>query len=170
MIVLISEIPEDGIVIETSEAFPRPFADPAWRLEGVHLTVRKEGEDVLVQGGLEARVPQTCSRCLETFHVTVAPPVDARFVPAPSGRGEERELAADDLETDVYSGNALDLASLVETETTLALPMKPLCAEECRGLCPICGANKNTTACNCTVKAPDPRWAALQGLADRLAR
>ena len=80
-----------------------------------HLTVRKEGEDVLVLGSLQARVPQTCSRCLDPFHVTVAPPVDARFVPAPAGRGEEHELGADDLETDVYSGNALDLALLVET-------------------------------------------------------
>jgi uncharacterized protein len=170
MIVLVSEIPDDGIVVDNPGAFPRPFADPAWRLEALDLTVRKEGDDVLVLGRLEARVPQTCSRCLDTFHVTVAPPVDARFVPAPPGRGEEHELGADDLETDVYSGNALDLSSLVETETTLALPMKPLCAEGCRGLCPVCGANRNASACGCTVKASDPRWTALQGLADRLAR
>jgi DUF177 domain-containing protein len=170
MIVLISGIPDDGMVVDNAEAIPRPFADPAWRLEHVHLTVRKDGDDVLVLGRMGARVPQTCARCLETFHVTVAPAVDARFVPAPAGRGEEHELGADDLETDVYSGNSLDLASLVETETTLALPMKPLCADGCRGLCPVCGTNRNATVCGCTVKAPDPRWAALQGLAGRLAR
>jgi uncharacterized protein len=170
MIVRISEIPDEGILIEGTELFPRPFADAAWQLQDLHLSVRKDVDEVHVLGRLEARVPQTCARCLEPFHVTVAPAVDARFVPAPSGRGEEHELGADDLETDVYFGDILDLRSLVETETTLALPMKPLCREGCRGLCPVCGANRNTAACGCVAKAPDPRWAALQALADRLPR
>jgi uncharacterized protein len=170
MIVRVSEIPEEGLVIEGAEAFPQPFADPAWRLEDVYLAVRKDGDDVHVLGRLQARVPQTCARCLDTFYVTAESAVDTSFVPAPRGPRPERELGADDLETDVYSGDVLDLGSLVETETTLALPMKPLCGESCRGLCPVCGANRNTTACGCPVKAADPRWAALQALADRLPK
>jgi uncharacterized protein len=93
--------------------------------------------------------------------------VDARFVPAPATRGEERELGADDLETDVYQHGTLDLTALLETETTLALPMKPLCREGCRGLCPVCGGNRNTTDCACERPAPDPRWAALKDWAGR---
>jgi uncharacterized protein len=170
MLVRISEIPEEGLAVEGTEAFPRPFADPAWRLGRVSLLVKKDGSDVLVQGRLEARVPQTCSRCLEAYCLTVSARVDARFVPAPAGRGEERELLADDLETDLYSGDTLDLAPLVETETALVLPMKPLCQENCRGLCPRCGINRNAAACSCPAGARDPRWAALEALAGRLAR
>jgi len=116
---------------------------------------------------IEARVPLTCGRCLEPYTVTVHPSVDARFVPAPATRGEERELGADDLETDVYQHGQLDLTALLETETNLALPMKPLCGEGCRGLCPVCGGNRNVTACACETHVPDPRWAALKGWAER---
>jgi uncharacterized protein len=170
MTIRVSEIPDDGLVIEGAESIPTPFADRTWRLDDLSLTLERSGQEVLVRGGLKARVPQTCSRCLETFQIEVAPRVDARFLPAPVGRGEERELAADDLETDVYFGDSLDLAALVETETTLGLPMKPLCREGCRGLCTVCGVNRNTAACSCAAAAPDPRWTALQALADRLAR
>ena len=76
-------------------------------------------------------------------------------------------MGADDLETDVYQHGQLDLTALLETETSLALPMKPLCREGCRGLCPVCGGNRNVTACACETRVPDPRWAALKGWAER---
>lgn len=170
MIIRVSEVPVDGMTVEGPEVFPHPFDDPAWRLEAVHLAVHREEDDVRVEGHLRARVPQVCARCLDTFQVAVSRSVDTRFVPAPAGRADEHELATDDLETDVYTGDILDLASLVETETTLALPMKPLCRDSCRGLCPECGGNRNTTACSCAASPPDLRWAALRGLADRLVR
>ena len=71
-------------------------------------------------------------------------------------------------------GERIDVAAelgafttLLETETTLALPMKPLCREDCRGLCPVCGGNRNVTACACETHVPDPRWTALKGWAER---
>ncbi|HWO04128.1 MAG TPA: DUF177 domain-containing protein, partial [Methylomirabilota bacterium] len=72
-----------------------------------------------------------------------------------------------DLETDVYQHGQLDVTALLETETTLALPMKPLCREGCRGLCPVCGGNRNITACACETPALDSRWAALKDWAER---
>jgi uncharacterized protein len=113
-------------------------------------------------------VPQVCSRCLESYDATVVAPVETRLVPAPA-RGEERELGVDDLETDVYDHDQIDLNALLETETTLGLPMKPLCREECRGLCPTCGASRNAAPCDCA-PAADPRWSPLKGLADRLSK
>jgi uncharacterized protein len=95
-------------------------------------------------------------------------PVETRIVPAPA-RGEERELGADDLETDIYDHDQIDLNVLLETETTLGLPMKPLCREGCRGLCPTCGASRNAAPCGCAPVA-DPRWSPLKGLADRLSK
>ena len=83
---------------------------------------------------------------------------------------EELELHADDLETDVYDNGVVDLTALLETETTLLLPMKPLCREDCRGLCPICGGNRNVTDCHCEVSVADPRWAPLKAWAERLSR
>jgi uncharacterized protein len=172
MIIRVADIPEDGLQIEGPEAFPRPFQDSAWALDDVALTVEKDGDAVFVRGRLVARVPQLCGRCLEAYTVTVAPDVDARFVPnsRPRGRGEELELGAEDLETDVYDNGVVDLSALLETETTLLLPMKPLCREDCRGLCPICGGNRNVTDCHCEVRLADPRWAPLKSWAERLTR
>jgi len=121
-------------------------------------------------GSLAATVPQLCGRCLAGFDLTVSPSIEARFVPSPTGRGDEQELGADDLETDVYDQGTLDLSALLETETSLALPMKPLCREECRGLCPICGENRNTTACACQERAPELRWEPLKAWAARQSR
>lgn len=173
MIIRVSGIPEEGIQVEGVVSLPHPFADPTWRLETLSLHVEKDGEAVFVRGGLQAGVPLVCGRCLEPFDMTVEPVVDARFLPAVTGRGEaalERELGADDLETDVYDHDRLDLGLLVETETSLGLPMKPLCREGCRGLCRVCGGNRNLTPCACEESLPDPRWAPLKKLAERLSR
>jgi len=167
MLVRVAEIPEEGLVIEGVEAFPRPFQDPSWLLDDLALAVEKDQEAVFVRGRFRARIPQECGRCLESYTAVVEPEVDTRFVPSPSRRGEEPALGADDLETDVYDKGVLDLTALLETETTLLLPMKPLCREDCHGLCPVCGGNRNLTACRCEVRATDPRWAQLAAWAAR---
>ncbi len=169
MVIKVSEIPAEGLRFEGVSAFPEPFQDRAWRLEDVLLAVEKDGDVVFVHGRVHSRVPQLCSRCLEPYEAQVDASVETRLVPAPAARGEERELGRDDLETDVYDHDQIDLNALIETETTLGLPMKPLCSESCRGLCPTCGGNRNTTPCACT-PAADPRWAPLKGLADRLSK
>jgi DUF177 domain-containing protein len=170
MIIRVAEIPEDGLQIEGPGAFPHPFQDTSWTLDDVSLSVEKEGEAVFVKGTVVASVPQHCGRCLEPYAVTVRSEVDARFVPNPQRRGEEMELGVDDLETDVYDNGIVDLTALLETETTLLLPMKPLCREDCRGLCPVCGGNRNVTDCRCEVSVDDPRWAPLKSLAARLSK
>lgn len=169
MMIRVSEIPEEGLRFEGPEAFPEPFQDRTWRLEGLTLGVEKDGDVVLVHGRVRSRVPQVCARCLEPYEATVDANVETRLVPAPVARGEERELGRDDLETDVYDRDEFDLNALIETETTLGLPMKPLCREGCRGLCPTCGANRNLAPCACP-PAADPRWSPLKGLADRLSK
>jgi len=169
MVIRVSEIPEEGLRFEGPEAFPEPFQDRAWRLEAAELAVDKDGDVVLVHGRVRSRVPQVCSRCLEPFEATVDANVDTRLVPSPAVRGEERELGRDDLETDVYERDQIDLNALLETETTLGLSMKPLCSEACRGLCPTCGTNRNAAPCACA-PAADPRWSPLRGLADRLSK
>jgi len=170
MVIRVSEIPDQGLRIEGVEGLPRPFADPSWTLEGLSLFLEKVGEEVLVRGRLAALIPQVCGRCVEAFTFQVVAEVDTRFLPRPAGgRDEELELAPDDLELDFYDNDLLDLDRLIQTEAMLGLPMKPLCREACRGLCPVCGSNRNSTPCTCEVRLRDPRLAVLKALADRMS-
>lgn len=168
MLVRVSEIPEEGLRFEGVEGCTHPFQDPQWELRGLSLFVEKDQEDVVVQGRLHARALQTCSRCLESFPFVVNTDVDVRFAPRPQGRSEEVELTPADLEVYFYADDLLDLGRLIETETALGLPMKPLCRADCRGLCHLCGGNRNLMSCACEVKPPDPRLAVLRQIADRL--
>src|SRR6185436_16528933 len=157
-----------GLRIDDVAALGPVFTDPAWRLESVALEVEPDGSDVFVRGRLAATMPQTCSRCLEDFAARIDAPVDVRLVPKPAG-ADSVELGADDLDTDFYENDELDVTRVVANEATLALPMKPLCREDCRGLCRVCGANRNVAPCTCDTRPPDPRLAALRDLATRLA-
>jgi len=166
VIIQISDLPGDGLTIDEPGALGAVFEDRSWRLDRVQLRVARDGADVVVEGDVEATVPQVCSRCLETLPVRVHASVDLRFVPRPS-IPDTIELSGDDFETDFYADDQLDLGAIVRTETTLALPMKALCQPGCRGLCPRCGANRNLTDCACAAAPADPRFAALRGLAVR---
>ena len=169
MIIRVSELQDDGLTVDDVRAVPAPFTDPAWRLDRVRLCLEPDGVDVTVRGQIAATVPQTCGRCLEVFRAAVAAEVDVRLVPRPA-TADNVELAPDDLDVDFYQADQLNLATLIETETTLALPMKPLCRDDCRGLCPVCGSNRNTAPCGCQERPPDPRLAVLRDLAARLPR
>jgi uncharacterized protein len=168
MIIRVSELEESGLRIDDVAALGPVFTDPAWRLEAVALEVEPDGSDVFVRGRLKATGEQTCGRCLEVFPARIDAPVDVRLVPKPAG-ADNVELGADDLDVDFYENDELDVTRLVANEATLALPMKPLCREDCRGLCPVCGANRNVAPCTCDTRPPDPRLAALRDLAARLA-
>ena len=168
MIIHVSELEEQGLRIDDVEALGTVFTDPAWRLESVALEVEPDGREVFVHGRLAATMPQTCSRCLEPFAARVDAPVEVRLQPKPAG-ADSVELGADDLDVDFYDNDELDVTRVVANEATLALPMKPLCREDCRGLCRVCGANRNTAPCTCDPRPPDPRLAALRDLATRHA-
>ena len=167
MIIRVSELEDEGLRIDDVEALGAVFNDPAWRLTSVALEVQPDEDEVLVHGRLTATLPQTCSRCLEAYTARVDAPVEVRLVPKPAG-ADSVELGADDLDVDFYDNDELDVTRVVANEVTLALPMKPLCREDCRGLCPACGANRNVAPCTCAPRPPDPRLAALRDLAARL--
>jgi DUF177 domain-containing protein len=166
MIIRVSELPDEGLSIDES-AFPAsPYADRSWRLERLQLQLDRDGDEVDVRGQIRASVPQECARCAEPVTSEVVADVDMRFAPKPE-RVDDAELGRDDLDTDFYTDDQLDLGAIVANETTVALPMKPLCSAGCRGLCPVCGVNRNLTPCACAERAPDPRLAVLKTLAGR---
>jgi DUF177 domain-containing protein len=121
-----------------------------------------------VIGHLASTLEVTCSRCLEPFTLRVAAEFDLAYVPRTDNVGEgEHEVEEDDLTTAFYSDDQIDVEGLIAEQVQLAMPMKPLCSDDCKGLCPLCGTNLNMGTCNCSQQWTDPRLAALKELARR---
>jgi len=134
------------------------------------LDVLKDKAMFRLQGRVRTTLQMPCSRCLEPFTMPVDSAFDVRYLPASAMTPEdERELADDDLDTSYYRDDRIDLSELLREQFYLALPMKPLCEETCRGLCSRCGANLNQGTCGCAVDWTDPRLAPLRALKDREA-
>jgi uncharacterized protein len=134
----------------------------------VHLVmdVHKDGEAYRATGRVQTRLRLVCGRCLEPFEIPIDSPFELRYVPEPAAgaEAEEREVGEDDLTTAFYKEDAIDLGELMHEQFVLALPMKPLCAEACKGLCVHCGTNLNKGTCDCAPEWTDPRLAALKHL------
>ena len=143
--------------------------DPDYRVvEPVELSIDVEkagGGAFRVIGSAKTTLELDCSRCVEPFSFRVDAPFELRYVPEEQDHGAgEREIQEDDLTTAYYREGSLDLVELVREQFQLALPMKPLCSEACRGLCTVCGANLNRTECGHEAKWEDPRLAPLKGI------
>jgi uncharacterized protein len=141
-------------------------------VQPVHLSLdveKKAGTTYRVAGRVKTILQLECGRCLEEFPLAVDATFDLRYVPqAEDAAAEaEREITEDDLTTAFYTDGMLDLVDLMREQFQLALPMKPLCAQSCRGLCSVCGANLNRTECDCKPVWEDPRLAPLKGLLNR---
>jgi uncharacterized protein len=112
---------------------------------------------------VEAKVKGTCARCLEPFSLPLSSQFQLTLKPKPdSPPTEEVELRREDLETDFYQGEEIDLSPLIQDQVLLTIPPKLVCREDCRGLCQKCGRNLNRETCHCPEKAVDPRLEALR--------
>ena len=131
----------------------------------VDLEIHKDKDRFRLVGTARTELELPCSRCLEPYRLPLDAAFDMRYLPASESAGaDEREVTEDDLDTSVYRDDQIDLSELLREQFYLALPMKPLCREDCRGLCPQCGTNLNTSTCGCAPAWEDPRLAALKGL------
>jgi len=122
---------------------------------------RGEDESVHVRGKLSARLALQCGRCLEPFVLPVEQDLDLFCLRRRADEeGEEEDevaLADRDMVIAYHDGDELDLGEMVREQFFLAVPLKRLCREECRGLCPTCGANRNEARCECPPpEAPSP--------------
>src|SRR5262245_49159911 len=113
----------------------------------LNLRASRAGDKVELIGSINARVGFECDRCLAPLSVPIEQSFDLLYVP-PLGTGDERELGENDLSTGFYQGQVIDVDDLVREQIELALPMARLCREDCRGLCPECGANLNEGQCS----------------------
>jgi len=125
----------------------------------VHLKAARGENAVIVEGSLGIDVEQVCSRCLGPAAEHLEIPFREIF----ALRADDSEIQDDEEEIHVVTEEKIELQPYVEENVLLALPYIPLCDEACRGLCPVCGNNRNLEPCDCRQEKIDPRMA---GLAD----
>ena len=121
--------------------------------------------EIRIRGHLKVRMESDCDRCLEP----AAFPIDSRFdlFYRPARRGdfdEEVEIDAGESEIAFYEGGGIELKDVLREYVLLSMPMQRVCHEDCLGICPICGQNRNLARCNCQSKPVDDRWSALKNL------
>jgi uncharacterized protein len=131
----------------------------------IHLDaqVRKVKEEITIEGRISTHLNMTCSRCLtrydesieDTFEVIYLPRFDTQEVV------DEVELEEVDLNVSYYESETISLTELIREQLLLLLPVKPLCQDDCAGLCPSCGQNLNEGACTCSKETLDPRLSVL---------
>lgn len=132
----------------------RPFAHPV-RVSGA---VRNMAGALSLEGTAETTLELVCDRCLKPFSQDLALPVSTLLA-------EELEDEEND-EIVLLQDGAADLDEIFTTALVLSMDAKHLCSEDCKGLCPTCGADLNLGPCQCR-KEPDPRFAALAQLLDK---
>ena len=125
--------------------------------------VYRKGQEAQINGELTTALETPCGRCLKPVAVPIKARFAERFVTAVNWRHEEQhELATEDLSLSLFDGQAIDLDGLVREEILLATPAQVLCRDDCQGLCPSCGVNRNVTACECEAQPVDSRWEKLK--------
>ncbi|MCH7690679.1 MAG: DUF177 domain-containing protein [candidate division Zixibacteria bacterium] len=128
------------------------------------LNVQNSDDEYFCQGRLEATVQLECARCVKTFEKQLVTDVD--FIVAPEGRNRAKEENIIDDEDYLYYDNDLcaDLWEILRQALILAVSMKPLCEENCRGFCSVCGGNRNKKQCNCRNDNSRNQFAELRNL------
>ncbi len=126
--------------------------------------VRVAGQ-VHIRGRLKADALFDCTRCVEPVAKRLDIPFDAAFVEAAQEpRGTEIEVPAEALDESIVEDGKINIADVVREQILLAVPEQVFCRDDCKGLCPKCGANLNLIDCKCRDDEIDPRWAALRNL------
>lgn len=179
------------IYVERLSATPAPFhfeASPAWladlRARGVEEgpveaiqfrgRVHRMGSDIYLEGAAAGHFEYGCSRCLaryrhpleEPFRL-VLEPAGERVPPDPEGAealARDGLWLSDEIETGWFRGSEVQLGAFLLEVVALALPVKPVCREDCRGLCPQCGVDRNVSACSCEEVRPESPFAVLRAL------
>ncbi|HLC27182.1 MAG TPA: DUF177 domain-containing protein [bacterium] len=129
-------------------------------------SLEKTGEKIFVGGKASTRLSLTCVRCLDPFSVGVAEDVSARYLPEIYEESEKKEksLHGEDLDVSYYAGTSVDLTPALRDHLLLAVPIAPLCRDDCQGLCAVCGERLAAGAVHAHEEQGDPRLSALSRL------
>ena len=157
LVIDVPQIPPEGLAVDAAvtPATIHAEGDESIRLEeGGRLQChvdRGEEESVHVRGQFQCRLGTECSRCLEPFVFPLAQELDLFYLPRVAGLDSEEDAELSDRELVVayYDGLRVDLGDMLREQILLAIPMKRLCREDCAGLCPVCGTDRNVSKCAC---------------------
>jgi uncharacterized protein len=158
----------DGRFAQTYETEQLALSD-----ERVHLAqpakvtgrIKRANREVVVKGHISSRVQVECDRCLKFVELPVETSFNLEYVtPQTYEARRAAELSENDMTLSVFDGEAIDIDELVGEQILLALPSRVLCEETCKGLCPVCGGDRNLADCACESTEVDPRWRALREL------
>lgn len=168
----LDEIKEKGVTLSTEEPAEEYPALKAMQDAGecvflspvkTQLTVAKEFDHVRARGEIGTSVRMSCSRCLAEYDSAVHSSFTIFYTRASAvGQDEEVELAEEDLVSATYAGDEIDVAPEIAEQVIMEIPIKPLCREECRGLCGVCGADLNLAECGCDRGAAGFKFGALR--------
>ncbi|MBI2874685.1 MAG: DUF177 domain-containing protein [Firmicutes bacterium] len=148
------DLPDLRVNEDAGEArFPYPL-----RTSGM---VTNSGLLYIVQGTVETTVVLSCSRCLEVFEAPLRVAYTQGFKRLTEEPLQNQDGNREDEDLQHFEADEIVLDGFLKDILITELPMKPLCREECRGLCPRCGANRNLAECGCELKEPDQRWGKL---------
>jgi len=175
MIVDIRELRERGEPLNVEADFDENSLEIASQIASLTrpahawLRVSLSGERLRVSGQLKAELQVICSRCLKQVPFEVDKKIDLEYWPDPAVEKEGAEIALsyDELSIGFYRDEVLDLSGVTSEQIVLDIPMKPVCEEGCKGLCPQCGGNLNEVTCDCKPETLDPRLAALKELRNK---
>ena len=121
-----------------------------------------------IQGEVQGEMEVPCARCLAPTRFSVSCPLDLFYRPmAQIAREEEVAVTEAEVEIAFYQGAGLELADVVREQVLMQLPMRSVCREDCKGICPACGKNRNRESCGCREAFSDPRWEALRNWKDQ---
>ncbi len=175
MYIRVSEIPREGMdvvagrgkawVPKTLEGMD-PYPLQSCRMTSAGLNLSLEGRDLFVDGSFVVEGEAMCDRCTEPFAVRLERAFHEVLIPreqGPAGAANV-ELHESDLEIAFYDGAGIEVNDIFWEQVALALPAKLLCREDCRGVCPVCGANRNREECSCPVEASSGPFEILKTL------
>jgi uncharacterized protein len=130
----------------------------------IDVTAELLASEIRIRGQLATRLRSNCDRCVQSVDIPLESNFDLFYRPMQNLPGEvEMEVPTAELEVGFYSGDGIELADVATEQVLLAVPMKVVCGTECRGLCPVCGVNRNVTQCKCAPPPKDSPFASLQG-------
>lgn len=163
-------IPEEGLSFVFSEDgawFKECFIDgeaPDFSINraDINCLITKTASTVFIRGKLSAIIDVACSRCLENTKLPILTDFIYTLIPEKAESKEDLEIKKEELEISHYHGDFIDLTPIICEQILLQIPIKALCSQECKGLCPQCGTNLNHSSCNCHLGCVDSRMAVLK--------
>lgn len=178
MRIRVDEIPESGRTLrfhwdqEKLSQFVPP--DDPFQLKLVHsvnvvLTVNRRTDHIRIEGRIEGELEVMCHRCLKPFSYPLNEAVDVYLIEEDkAAEMDEKELESDELQYEFFDGEVIEVDQLVAEQIFLALPVKVLCSEDCKGICPGCGASLNEEECRCKADDKASPFAKLNALREKL--